>query len=146
MTTSDRREPAEVIAQAIEAERKAAWFYTTMAQMTADPSVRATLERLAADETSHAATLTELYASITGRQDVEPRLEAAEGSPNLFDFPSTSRRAALRFALKNELTAAELYESQAEMSTDPERRAIYRRLAATEREHAEFVRAQLGRG
>jgi rubrerythrin len=142
---SDRdREPAALLAGAIEAERKAAWFYRTLAGMTADGVARRTLEDLADDETSHAAVLTDLYLEITGCREIEPVSSAPEGEPNFYDFPSTSRRAALEFALRNEMRAARLYESQAGVSEDPRRESIFRRLAATELEHAAYLRTQLG--
>ena len=37
-----KRDPADLIATAIEAENKAAWFYRTMAEMTSDTVARAT--------------------------------------------------------------------------------------------------------
>ena len=144
-TEIGRRDPADLIAAAIEAEKKAAWFYRTMSEMTSDASVQATLERLSDDEVGHARTLTRLYVELTGH-DVEGAPAAAvEGQPDPFDFPSTSRRAALEFALRNEIRAAELYQSQAAASDEPRRAEIYRQLAETERGHAAFLRRQLGR-
>ena len=136
-------EPSDLIAGAIEAEKKAAWFYRTLAGMTSDKVARRTLEDLADDETSHAAVLTDLYLEITGCLEIESESSAPEGEPNFFDFPSTSRRAALEFALRNEIRAARLYESQAGVSEDPRRQSIFRRLAATELEHAAYLRTQL---
>jgi rubrerythrin len=133
-----------LIAAAIEAERKAAWFYRTMAEMTSDASVQNTLVRLSDDEVGHARTLTELYVELTGHEVERPPVAAVEGLPDPFDFPSTSRRAALEFALKNEIRAAELYQSQAVASDEPRRAEIYRQLAETERGHAAFLRRQLG--
>ena len=136
-------ESAALIAGAIQAEKKAAWFYRTLAGMTSDGVARTTLEGLADDETSHAAVLADLYFEITGRREIESASSAPEGEPSFFDFPSNSRRAALEFALRNEIKAADLYESQAVASDDPRRESIFRRLAATELEHAAYLRAQL---
>ena len=138
------QEPADLIATAIEAEKKAAWFYRTMADMTSDTTVRSTLERLSDDESSHARTLSVMYVEITGHQVEHTPASSVEGGPEPFDFPATSRRAALEFALRNELKAAELYQSQADSCGEPRRAAIYRRLAKTEREHAATLRIQLG--
>jgi rubrerythrin len=144
-TTLNRsdRDTADLIAIAIEAERKAAWFYETMAKMASDAVVKMTLIDLSNDERSHAETLTRLYVEIAGHDLREHPEAAVEGGPDPFDFPSSSRRAALEFALKNEINAAELYQTQAETSDDPSRAEIFRRLAATEREHAAWVRIQL---
>jgi len=138
-------DPADLIATAIEAEKKAAWFYAMMAEMASDGVARETLRALAEDETSHADTLTGLYVEITGHEVLEPPPAAPEGQPNLFDFPSTSRRAALRFALRNEIRAADLYQSQASATDDPKHAVIFGRLAATEREHITAVQEQLHR-
>ncbi len=134
---------ADLIAGAIQAEEKAAWFYTTMAQLTSEGSARDTLRSLADDERLHARTLTSLYVEITGHDVIKPPSAAPEGEPNFFDFPSVSRRAALEFALQNEVKAADLYESQAGASDDPHRTEIFNRLAETERKHAAYLRAQL---
>jgi rubrerythrin len=136
---------ADLIAAAIEAERKAAWFYQTMAEMTADRAVKETLYRLSDDESSHAETLTRLYIETTGHEVGETPRAAVEGEPDPFDFPSASRRAALEFALKNEIKAEELYRSQAEVCDDSRLAEIFRRLAETENEHAAYLRQQLGR-
>ncbi|MEE4271889.1 MAG: ferritin family protein [Thermoanaerobaculales bacterium] len=145
VTGTGQSEPADLIAIAIKAEEKAAWFYRMLAEMTSEEDSQQTLEQLAADEASHAETLKHLYFEITGHGILEPRTAAAEGEPNLFDFPSSSRRAALAFALKNEIKAAELYESQAADCDDPRRAGIFRQLAETEREHAAYMRLQLDR-
>lgn len=142
---NERREPADLIAVAIEAEKKAAWFYSMMAEMTSEGTTRTTLEKLANDESSHADTLLHLYFEITGHGITEPPPAAAEGEPDLFDFPSASRRAALEFALQNEVKAAKLYQSQAEACGDPRQAKIFRQLAETELEHAAYMRLQISR-
>lgn len=140
-----KREPADLIAVAIEAEKKAAWFYSMMAEMTSEGATRKTLEQLSGDESSHADTLLHLYFEITGHGITEPPAAAAEGEPDLFDFPSASQRAAFEFALQNEIKAAELYQSQAEACDDPRQAKIFRQLAETEIEHAAYMRLQLSR-
>lgn len=125
------RDPAGLIAVAIEAEKKAAWFYRTMAEMTSDPPAKMTLEDLSNDEISHAETLTKLIVEMTGHGVGAPTGAAVEGWPEPFDFPSVSRRAALEFALKNELKAAELYQSQADACDEVDRVEIFNRLAET---------------
>lgn len=142
-STPKTSDPADLIAGAIQAEKKASWFYTTMAQLTSDEVARETLRRLAEDETSHARTLTNLYVEITGHEVTEPPAAAPEGEPNFFDFPSVSRRAALEFALHNEVKAADLYQSQAGASDDPSRAEVFSLLAETERKHAAYIRSQL---
>lgn len=139
------RKTADLIAGAIEAERKAAWFYSTMAKLTTEAVARETLEGLAHDETSHAQTLTDLYIEVTGHEVVDSPRAAPEGEPNFFDFPSISRRAALEFALKNEVKAADLYQSQAGTCNDPRHAEIFKQLASTEHEHAACIRLQLRR-
>jgi len=140
----DVHDEARLIAAAIEAEKKAAWFYRTMAEMTSDASAKTTLEGLSNDETSHAETLTKLFVEMTGHGVVSPPDASVEGWPDPFDFPSTSRRAALEFALKSEIRAAALYESQADACDEPRRVEIFRRLAETERRHAARLQHELG--
>lgn len=142
---NERREPADLIAVAIEAEKKAAWFYSMMAEMTSEGTTKSTLKKLSSDESSHADTLLHLYFEITGHGITEPPSAAAEGEPDLFDFPSASHRAALEFALHNEVKAAQLYQSQADACDDPRQAKIFRQLAETELEHAAYMRLQLSR-
>jgi len=142
---NERRKPADLISVAIEAEKKASWFYSMMAEMTSEGATRDALKRLADDENSHADTLLHLYFEITGHGITDPPAAAAEGEPDLFDFPSASRRAAYEFALQNEVKAAQLYQSQADACEDPRQAKIFRQLAETELEHAAYMRLQLSR-
>jgi len=139
------RTPAELVASAVQAEREAAWFYEMMAEMTSDVEAKDTLLSLARDETSHAATLANLYYEISGLGITEKTPTRAEGDPNLFDFPSASRRAALEFALKNEITAATFYQEQADTVDNPRIATIFRILADTERDHAAYIQLQISR-
>jgi rubrerythrin len=137
--------PAEVIVAAVQTEREASLFYRMMAEMASDSGVRCRLLELADDENSHATTLANLHYEMTGRGVPETTPGSAEGDPNLFDFQSRSQRDVLEFALHNELAAIDLYQTQAERSEDPKVATIFRLLADAEREHAAYLRLQLGR-
>ena len=142
---SGTHSPPDLIAAAIQTEKEAAWFYEMMAEMTSDNEARDTLLVLAKDEASHAAALTNLYFEITGHGVLDPEPNLAEGHPNLFDFPSATRREVLEFALRNETRAADLYQSQADINEDPHFAKIFRMLAETERDHAAYMQLQLDR-
>ena len=142
---SGTRVPSDLIASAIETEKEAAWFYNMMAEMTSDQEARDTFLVLAKDEASHAVTLTNLYFEITSHSVLDRAPNRPEGDPNLFDFPSASRRDALEFALQNETKAAELYQSQADVTDNRRIANIFRILAETERDHAAYMRLQLSR-
>ena len=142
---TEPRTPAELVASAVQTEREAAWFYQMMAEMTSDDEAKETLLTLAQDETSHAATLANLYFEITGRGITKKIPNRAEGDPNLFDFPSASRRDAFEFALKNEDAAAGFYQKQADVAENPRVATMYRILADTERDHAAYIRLQISR-
>jgi len=137
--------PAELVASAVQTEREAAWFYKMMAEMTSDEEAKETLLTLSQDEASHATTLANLYFEITGRGITEKTPNRAEGDPNLFDFPSGSRRDAFEFALNNENTAAGFYQKQAETADNPRVATIFRILADTERDHAAYIKLQISR-
>ena len=146
--STDRSEPstpAELVASAVHTEREAAWFYKMMAEMTTNEEAKETLIALSDDEMSHATTLANLYFEITGRGITEKISKRAEGDPNLFDFPSASRRDALEFALKNETNAIDLYQKQATTTDNPRVATIFRILADTERDHAAYIRLLLSR-
>ena len=142
---TEPRTPAELIASAVQTEREAAWFYTMMAEMTSDNEAKDTLLTLAKDEESHATTLANLYYEITGLGITKKTTNRAEGDPNLFDFPSASRRDVLEFALQNEISAVDLYQKQASVTDNPRVATIFRILADTERDHAAYIRLQLSR-
>ena len=142
---SGTRTPSDLIASAIETEKEAALFYNMMAGLTSDQEGRDTLLVLAKDEASHAVTLANLYFEITGHGVPDPTPNRAEGDPNLFDFPSASRRDALEFALQNETNAAAFYQSQADVADNQRIATIFRILADTERDHAAYMRLQLSR-
>ncbi len=142
---TEPRTPAELIASAVQAEREAAWFYKMMAEMTSDNEAKDTLLTLAKDEASHATTLANLYYEITGLGITKKTTTRAEGDPNLFDFPSASRRDALEFALQNETSAFDLYQKQAGVTDNPRVATIFRMLADTERDHAAYIRLLLSR-
>jgi rubrerythrin len=137
--------PAELIVSAVQSEREAALFYRMMAEITGDRDVKETLRGLADDETSHATTLANLYFELTGNGITTSEPTEAEGSPNLLDFSSASKRDALAFALQNETRAAELYQAQADAADNQRVGTIFRILADTEREHAAYLRLQLDR-
>jgi rubrerythrin len=116
-----------------------------MADMMSDDTVRDTLFTLADDENSHATTLSNLLHEMIGRGMTAGDPAIAEGDPDLFDFQSSSKEEVLEFALQNELSAISLYESQANNAGDPKVAKIFRILSETEREHAAYLRLQLGR-
>jgi len=139
------RTPAELIASAVQTEKEAAWFYRMIADMTSDDGAKDALLTIADDEESHARTLATLYAEITGRGIPTTPAKFAEGDPNLFDFPLTSRRRVFEFALQNETNAAELYQEQADAADNPRVATIFRLLADTERDHAAYFRLHISR-
>lgn len=139
------RTPAELIASAVQTEKEAAWYYRMIADMTSDDEAKNTLLTIADDEDSHAKTLTTLYAELTGRGLPARSAKFAEGDPNLFDFPLTSRRSVLEFAIQNETNAADFYQEQADAADSPRVATIFRLLADTERDHAAYFRLQLRR-
>lgn len=145
LNPSNPRTPADLVASAVQTEREAAWFYKMMAEMTSDEEAKETLLTLAEDEASHATTLANLYYEITGRGITEKTPNRAEGDPNLFDLSSASRRDALEFALKNEVTAADFYQEQADDADNPRVATIFRILADTERDHAAYLQLQIQR-
>ncbi|HSL17720.1 MAG TPA: ferritin family protein [Methylomirabilota bacterium] len=138
-------EPAQVIAEAIQAEKEAEWFYTMAAEMISEDDVRSTLLDLARDEGSHARTLTNLHFEMTGHGVLDPPDARPEGDPNLFDFSTASRRDVLEFALKREHNAIALYQGQVDAAPAAKTAGVFQYLADAEREHAAYIGLLLGR-
>lgn len=138
-------QPADIVADAVRTERKTAWFYRMLAEMTSDEKTTETLLGIAEDEERHASTLTDLYADMTGLGITDDGLVKAEGDPNIFDFTEATPRDAMEFALKNEHKAITMYQSQADAADDPQSVAVFRMLAENEREHAAYLELQISR-
>ena len=138
-------QPAQVIAEAIQAEKEAEWFYTMAAEMISGEDVRATLLKVARDEAAHASTLTSLHFEMTGHGVLDPPAAAPEGDPNLFDFSTASRRDVLEFALQREHNAIALYQGQVDADPAAKTAGVFQHLADAEREHAAYIRLLLER-
>lgn len=145
MPVNDRTQVAEVIASAIKSEREACLFYRMMSGNVSDEAVSQKLLSLADDEKSHADELTRLLFELTGRGVPQSVAGKPEGDPDLFDFEASSEKAVLEFALSNEDQAIALYEAQAEAVGNAKASAVFRLLADTEREHADYLRLLLRR-
>jgi rubrerythrin len=149
MTDPDRDrtslEPPEVIAEAIQAEKEAEWFYTMTADMTTDEEVRQTLLKLAREEASHARMLVNLHFEMTGHGVLDPPSSPPEGGANLFDFSTANQRDVLEYALQRETNAIELYQRRADRAGHAKIAGVFRHLADAELEHAAYLRLLLAR-
>jgi len=139
-------EPPEIVAEAIQAEKEAAWFYTMAAELSSDDEVRETLQALADDEASHARALTNLHFEMTGHGVLDPPSSVpAEGNPDLLDLFTANRRDVLEFAIQRETNAIALYQGRADTVGNQKAAGVFRHLADAEREHAAYLRLLLAR-
>jgi rubrerythrin len=124
-----------------ESERKAAEYYAEAAKNTGDPMNRELLEQLSDFEQFHYAHLTKLveqletsgdFIEYEGREFPAP----AEIVPKAVEDPNQQMSMnIISRALELEKQAEQAYAGIAERITDPQGRAMFRRLSQEEHNH-----------
>ncbi len=134
----------ELFETAIAREREASAFYLDAASRVADPSVRAILEDLAAQEKGHEELLWRMKAdpTLAAGFSPPPDWKVAESVTELPELTTSLRPAeAFALAMKKEQQAAELYSGLASLCDDATARATYESLAAMELGHKRRLEA-----
>jgi rubrerythrin len=126
----------EIVRFAIRKEADAAAFYH-MAAGRSNPGVKKTFEELAGEEEGHRRKLETLDLGQVDRATLKDSqglglIETMEDVPY---SPDMSYADLLRFAMKNEVDAYNLYVSMAKLVQDPKLEKILRFLAQEESKH-----------
>jgi len=134
----------QALRNAIEVERSAARFYQTLAPRAKDPRARSFLERMATEETAHAAGFEEKSRELAeGRLPDWPdmQLEQVETVPDWGCAEDISYAQALQVALEAEQHAELFYDAIADMATSPSVQAFFRQVASNEAAHSKTIAA-----
>ncbi|MEI6809564.1 MAG: ferritin family protein [bacterium] len=128
---------------AIGREQSANRFYTDLARMVKNTSVKETFTSLAKEELSHEALLKTLKADPGLQSKLKPskdyRVAESESQPAISEDMPLSNAVAL--AMKKEQQAAELYRSLAKSSTDADTRTLFENLTNMELGHKNKLEA-----
>ena len=131
-----------------EAERKAAFTYSSAAREATNPLVRRLFEQLAEFEDLHYEKLVELEESLRARgkfvaYDEGPRLIQV-GSGEIAEIDPARRTSAvkvLKLAMEAETKAEERYRALAEQTADPDGHRMFASFAEEEHNHYQVLRA-----
>ena len=140
----------EILKMAILMEKRGHAFYAKVAEQTFDPEVKHIFLTMADEETKHIKFLSEQYISYEKNQifqKVELPDLANEGFATLILSEEMKQKisaagfeaAAISAAIDFEKKAIEVYSKQAEITTDPNEKKLYRWLAEWEGGHLKIL-------
>jgi len=130
----------DAIQMAMEAEQKAAAFYTDAAQKTANPLGQELFDQLAEFERYHYSKLASLEKSLR-EEGAFVEYEGKEltlSVPSEVDSKEANKMSVLEIitlAINAERDAEKRYTALAEQTTDPDGQAMFKRLAVEEHTH-----------
>ena len=140
----------EILKMAILMEKRGYAFYAKVAEQTSDPEMKHIFLTMADEETKHVKFLSEQYISFDKNQTfkkVELPDLANEGFATLILTEDMKQKisaagfeaAAISAAIDFEKKAIEVYSKQAEITTDPNEKKLYRWLAEWEGGHLKIL-------
>jgi rubrerythrin len=126
-----------ILSNAIENEKEAQAFYGAVAKKMTDPGLRELFEKFVEEETRHQRILEGFRAKAPKHLPFEETrdykvAETVDDAPLNTDMKPAD---AFALAMKKEEAAMKHYTELAEGCTDPEQSALFRELAAMERDH-----------
>jgi rubrerythrin len=140
----------EILKMAILMEKRGHSFYAKVAEQTPDPEIRHIFLTMADEETKHVKFLSEQYIAYEKNHafaKVDLPDLANEGFASLILTEDMKTKissagfeaAAISAAIDFEKRAVEVYSKQAEISTDPNEKDLYRWLAEWEGGHLKIL-------
>ena len=122
---------------AIEEEKAAAEFYTSLAEQAQSADMRLTLQAFAREEQKHEARLRRMQTKGIRPKSSAPvkDLKIADYQVKMEPGPNMSYRDMLMLAMQKELAANRLYTALADTTPDAEMQTIFRELAQEEARH-----------
>jgi len=126
----------EVLDFAIAGEINAHELYTKMAAMVENPWMCRTIEGFAQEELQHRAKLEAVKAGkIALKREEVGDLGIAEMLDDVKPHARMNYRELLAFAIKKEDVSHSLYTTMASIFSEPELKALFRKLAEEEADH-----------
>jgi rubrerythrin len=135
----------DAIQLATQAEQKAAASYRSAAQEAVNPMVRRLFEQLTEFEDLHYAKLVELEQSLRAKGafiKYETHELSVPSPSEVKQIPGAKKTSAVKVlqqAMNVELEAEKRYLSLVELTTDPDGRDMFQKLAREERNHYRVI-------
>lgn len=146
----EAQNPLEILKMAILMEKRGYSFYYNVAEHSSDPEIRHIFLTMADEETKHVKFLSEQYLSFEKEQEFKkvdlPNL-GNEGFASLILTEEMKNKisaagfeaAAISAAIDFEKRAIEVYGKRAEISADPNEKALYLWLSDWEKGHLRIL-------
>lgn len=146
-------ELVEAAKTAVQLEKDGNKFYKEAAEKAKNPHARKLFERLAEEETYHLGIFEKLVEQVAGAMDWPTILkEAPVRRAPIFptelktkdeEKADIGERDSVRRALEFEYNALDFFLTEAERAKHPVVREIFKRIADEERNHVNFLEAEL---
>jgi rubrerythrin len=145
---------ADVLENAIEAEKESLREYLDWAWQTRDPAGKNVFVRLASEEFEHMLLLEAQRSALKGTGECRPapvpvslveRLvpRIPEKSMQIRGTAGQTELSALQVALEHEERTARFYSEQARAAGDPAAAGMFKRLGEMEQAHVALIKAEL---
>lgn len=146
----DKSNTLDILKMAILLEKKGHSFYSTVAANASDPGIGHVFMVMADEETKHVKILSEQYIAFKKGKSfkrVDLRDLSQEGFATLILTAEMKQKissagfeaAAITAAIDFEKKSIEVYSSQAEASTDPNEKALFKWLSDWEKGHLRIL-------
>jgi rubrerythrin len=140
----------DILKMAILMEKRGFAFYTKVAEQTTDPDIKTIFSTMAAEETTHVKFLSDQYQQVEKNHEFRGVLLPEignEGIANMILSDDVKQKinaagfeaAAITAAIDMEKKAIEVYSRQADSSTDPNEKKLFRWLADWEKGHLKIL-------
>lgn len=127
----------EILLFAINSEQESVDFYTRLSSQVINPEMKQIFRQYAHEEMGHKAKL--MIIRETGLMSISNEtikdLKLSDYMVDIFPSPDMKYDEALILAMKKEKAAFRLYLDLAEMTSDPESKAVFMSLALEESKH-----------
>jgi rubrerythrin len=145
-----QNDTVSILKQAILLERRGKAFYTEVAGKSETPSVKEFFEMMAAEEDQHEKILSEQYKAFQNRgrfiPTAFPEDETNKTAARILTADLRNKIAAAGFeaaaisaAMSMEERSIRIYSDQAQLSEDPQEKAVYKWLAGWESRHLDLL-------
>ncbi len=146
----ETKSPLDILKMAILMEMRGFSFYTKVAEQTNDDDIRSVFSIMAQEENMHIKYLSEQFSNYEKNKSFShtsvtdssaagiTKLILSEEMKNTISAAGYEA-AAISAAIDMEKKAIEVYSKQAEISTDPNEKKLYRWLADWEKGHLKIL-------
>ena len=146
----ETKKAIDILKMAILMEKRGFAFYCKVAETTSDPDIKNVFQVMAEEETKHVKFLSDQFAHYDKEHKFShvnlPELEHEEFTRLILTEEMKNKissagfeAAAISAAVDFEKKAIEVYSKQAELTTDPNEKALYNWLSDWEKGHLKVL-------